>query len=145
MATKDLKNRIRPALLYAANTTAATAYSYYVDLGAKYESCVIVLTYEANTADADTNYYTPALYEATSTPAASGSYSAVAAGDLEGSLSAIHATGTGIQYVGYKGGKRYLMVKLTEKGTADVEFHITAIVGDASSEPPAAPTTGAVS
>jgi hypothetical protein len=142
MATRDLKNLIRPTLLMAEQVDD-DEYSDYIDLGNEYESCVLLVTCEAVTASAG-NQILPTLYEASATPGSTGSYSAVDSGDIEGAFAAIATTGSTAQYVGYKGGERYLCVFLNETGTFDGEVHVTAIVGNSGTKPPAAPTTGTV-
>ncbi len=102
------------------------------------------------TADAS-NYVTPTLYEADSTPAAAASYSAVAAGDIIGSYAAVAsaATDSVTQVVGYKGSKRYVALKSVGTGTTISALTVSAFVaaGAADHEPSTGVTltTGTVS
>ena len=94
------------------------------------------------------NYVTPTLYEATATPTATTSYSAVDSGDIHGAYVAIaDDTTSSTQFVGYKGGERYVCVKLEETSTS-VSAGIWSIhvILSRPYEAPAdtAPTTGTV-
>lgn len=97
------------------------------------------------------NYLTPTLYEADSTPTSASSYSAVAAADLLGGFTRIDATteDVTIQTVGYKGSKRYIAAKSVYTGTG-ISAGIVgafAIVSLADHEPASGVTltTGTVS
>lgn len=105
-------------LLQAADLVHVDAQSNYVDLAgwdaAKF--CVHVAT---QTGIDTSNYVTPILQEATATPAAAVSYSAVASTDYVGGFTKIDATTEDdvIQTAGYTGACRYVNVKIDFTGT----------------------------
>jgi hypothetical protein len=149
---KDLFNNILPVQLVAPVDKAHTAwYSNYIDLQG-FEGVVIEVSVGAVTGGIAGSYLLLVLYEVDATPATGSGYGAVAAADMQGSFGTVyngHNDGT-LQRVGYKGSKRYIMVKGTyvDSGSnvsADI-VGVTAIVGIAAERPiNAAPTTGAVS
>ncbi len=107
MALGDLYNNLGNGVLYQAAVAATTTATNYADLDG-FESVVIFATIDSDTASAG-NGITLAVWESDvdpATPAAIASYSAVAAGDLNGAFAQVVATGTVIQCVGYKGGQR---------------------------------------
>ena len=142
----DLHNNIAVAHLLDAQDITADTWSNYVDL-AGYSSVEVLVNVGAATPLSGSNYFTPVLYEASVTPTSSASYSAVGAADLLGSFTAIDSQTEDqvTQRVGYKGGLRYIAVKLDETGTVTSFLtSVDAIVGDPLSAPAAAPTTGTV-
>lgn len=124
---------------------AADQQSDYIDL-AGYEGVTLFIISKMGTADGS-NYVTPILQEADASPASSGSYSAVAASDLLGTLSARNALTHVIEHVSYIGDKRYLNILLDETGTASGNFAVVAVLHKARHQPAAddSPTTGTVS
>lgn len=112
MATRDLKNDVLPAAsLHPAATTDGTRTGAAVDL-AGYNSATVQVNVGAWT----DGTHTPSLTECDTV---GGSYTAVAAGDLIGSFTAISGTGqqNAIQSVGYKGTKQFLKAKLVTTGS----------------------------
>ena len=89
----------------------------------------------------------PTLYEATATPLASASYSAVAAANIEGAFTTVDAAGEDAltQWVGYKGTARYVLVYLNYTGaTGAWPIGVVAITANSGTQPEAAPTTAAL-
>ncbi len=126
---------------------SATAWSDYVDLQG-YHAVAIEVNSLLTTADGS-NLFTPVLYEADSSPAASGSYSAVSSDNLYSeSLAARNTTAAGqTEFIGYRGNKRYLAVLWTETGTAvATSLCVNAILQRGTHDPIAddSPTTGTV-
>lgn len=130
-------------VLDAATITATTTYTSYVDLNG-FESCAFVLTYKAGTADSS-NYFTPAILEATASPTASGSYSAASA--IVGAFTTIASTTGGTQIVFYNGVSRYVALRLAETGTASAVIGCVCILGNPKKGPARdiTPTTGTIS
>jgi hypothetical protein len=123
----DLKNSIDLAQSLAPAARTASANGTGVDL-AGYNSAVIVFHPGAIT----DGTHTPSVEESDS----SGSgYSAVAAADLIGSVSALAANT--IQRVGYKGSKRYVRAVITVTGSPSTGAVAAASVirGDAIKQP----------
>lgn len=133
----DLHNNTEAVVLYDESSVTASANSNYIDLKG-YNACEIIVIGTMGTADSS-NYITPALYGATATPAASGSYTALSGNDLNGAFSAFNDTTDYMQKVGFAGGAnnyRYLYVKLTETGTADADtLTVIALVSRAGEQP----------
>lgn len=143
---RDLRSdlTIPVELLFDSNKTA-TAWSNYVDLQG-YEGCTILVRQSINTGSSG-NTFTPALWEADSSPGSTGSYTVVASDELVGSYTVFEATtDKAPELVGYMGNARYVTVKLTETGTADADFTIYAILSAGRHRPSSAntPTTGTV-
>ena len=142
----DLHNNVAVAHLLDAQDITADTYSNYVDL-AGYEGAEFLVNFGAATPLSGSAYMTPKLYEASVTPTATGSYSAVAAGDLLGSFTAIDAQSEDqtTQRVGYRGSKRYVCVLLDETGSlTSCLVSVDAVLGIPRDAPAAAPTTGTV-
>ena len=143
---KDLHDNIGWATLEPPTSVTATTYSDYIDTQG-YNGVEFVLQALGGTCDA-THYLTPAIYGYTGdTPGTASNYTACAAGELNGTLSAINDTDDNIQHVGLKQHLyRYYMIKWTESGTATVV--ISAAAGLSGREQPAGDdsfTTGGVS
>jgi hypothetical protein len=138
------------ALTESADLGHVDALSKYIDL-AGFGGVDIEVVIGTLTGVDTSNYLTPILQEADSTPAAAGSYAAVAAGDMVGGFTKVDATTKDnvVQRVSYVGSKRYINVKLDYTGTAISAgvVGVYARLHDARKGPAAAltPTTGAVS
>jgi len=121
-------------LLEPANVTA-TGRSAYVDLQG-WDAVDIILDYGDVTAAAGANNLVPTLQEADATPAASGSYSAVASADLGGSFTTLEDGVTAdVDHVAYRGSERYIHVLLTETGTAAAVVGVIAVLRKFSRQP----------
>lgn len=123
----DLKNIIDVSQSLAPAVRTATASGTGIDL-AGYNSAVAVFHPGAIT----DGTHTPSLEESDS----SGSgYSAVAAADLIGSVSALAANT--IQRVGYKGSKRYIrgVITVTGSPSTGAASSVVVIRGDAIKQP----------
>lgn len=123
MASRDLKNRIKPSSVInpaAAKTSTTTATS--VDAQG-YES----VTYLVQNGVVTDGTHTPSIEESDSLGSG---YSAVAAADLIGSFSAITSATTAgtVQRVGYRGGKRYTRLVVTVSGATSGGFYTAQCV-----------------
>ena len=137
---RDGKSKQNTVILMAEAVTADT-YSLYLDLNGDYEEVLITVTAEMTTADA-TNYFTPTLYEANTTPTVLSAYSAVATADLVGSFTVMNDTINYATEVSYTGNERYLTVLIDETLTAIGEVHVSASVRRARDTAIGDPTTG---
>lgn len=117
---RDLKNNIQvKALADPADLAHADTWLGYVDTHG-FQGVVIGIQVGALTGVDGSNYLTPTLYEASTTPGTASNYSTVAAGDINGAFTKIDATSEDsvVQTVGYVGGKRYVGLKAVYTGTA---------------------------
>lgn len=143
MATRDLKSNIYPVSLLDIQDLGSTdTVSDYVDL-TLYESVVFVVTNGTLTGADANNYATITLEESDTT--ADADFSTVSSDDMIGSFSVKNTTAAEKQFVGYKGGKRYVRVKVDFTGTGITSgyWHVEAIVGNPAHAPASAPATGA--
>jgi hypothetical protein len=122
-------NAITPA---AVGTTGAAngTLSAVIDR-AGYES--VEFTYKSGTTGTGTDTITPIVYE--SDTATSAGFTAVADADLVGTEDAITLTAAATKKVGYKGGKRYVGIRLYGVGTATAVVAADAILGNARDKP----------
>ena len=148
MPKKDMSNRVR-SVTFKTGAITADAWVPYIDtLG--FESVTIQCMTRMTTASSS-NSFQPIIQEADvapTTPAAAGSYSAVAATDLVGTAPAVvEQTASDVNaQVGYIGSQRYIAVLVDETGTAEGEVIVTYILGHGSEMPDTQTlTTGAVS
>lgn len=121
------------ATLQAAATISATGGSRYVDLQDVDAMSLLIAVGDLGSPDGSNNLVIT-FAEADDTPAAAGSYTAVAAADLRGDVNAsgevvIDATDAESRayLVGYVGSKRYLRAIWTETGTISGPLSVTAI------------------
>lgn len=127
MATFDLKNNADVAQSLAPATRTASANGGGVDLQG-YEAAMVV--FDAGTITDGT--HTPSLEESDD----DSTYTAVAAGDLDGSFADLASNG--IQRVGYTGAKRYVRAVITVSGATSGGTYGAAIVrGRPHAAPPA--------
>lgn len=106
MGLRDLKNNLSVSRSIAPGTKTATVQGSGVDLqGAR--AAMVVFDPGANSSGT----FVPSVEESDTGDTSPDTYTAVAAGDLEGSLSNISANS--IQRVGYKGNKRYIRAVVT--------------------------------
>ncbi len=138
---RDLKNNIGiVTLLEAADQDHTDATSALLDT-AEMPGAVLMVAIGALTGVDSSNYLTPILQECDTTVGTS--FTAVATGDIEGAFTKVDA-GTEdslVQYVGYKGGKRYVRVNLDYTGTGITAgvVGVYGIVGRAKEAPVTAP------
>ena len=106
---RDIKNNLDGVSSIDPASVTATTNGSGVDLR-DYDGAMVV--FQAGTADTGSGNetYSPSVEESDD----NASFSAVAASDLEGSLS--NMTANSVQRVGYKGAKRYLRAVLTLGG-----------------------------
>ncbi len=131
----DLHNNIKVVHAItpqAVGTTGASngKLSAVVDR-AGYESCEFVFSSGASATVADT--ITPIVYE--SDTATTAGFTAVADADLVGSETALTLTAAKSGKVGYKGGKRYVGLRLYGLGTATAIVGAVAILGNPRNAP----------
>ena len=150
MKTDGYNDHVIVPLLEAADQDHTDALSAYVDT-AGWGSVEFVVTIGALTGvDAD-NYLTPILQEASTTPAAKESYSAVASTAYLGGFSKVDAAAedSTVQRAVYTGSERYAQVKLDYTGTGITAgiVGVYAICSKPKKQPASAltPTTGTVS
>ena len=107
---RDIKNNLDGVSSLDPASYTATTNGSGVDLR-DFDGAMVV--FQAGTADTGSGNetYTPGVEESDD----NSTYSAVAAGDLEGVP--INMTANSVQRVGYKGGKRYIRAVLTLGGT----------------------------
>jgi hypothetical protein len=107
---RDIKNNLDGVRSIDPASTTATINGSGVDLR-DYDGAMMM--FQAGTADTGNGdeTYTPGVEESDD----NSSYSAVAASDLEGTLSSM--TANSVQRVGYKGTRRYIRAVLTLGGT----------------------------
>lgn len=124
-------------------TVTATSWCNYVDTNG-YDQLDIVVQYKAGTADGS-NYFTPTVQVASSSPGSTGSYAAST--DYVGTVDVINSTTGGVFKVSYVGTTRYVTVKLTETGTASSIFAVSYHLSGAKKGPARSNTvtTGAIS
>lgn len=141
MTSKDLKTKIALVNLLEPqdNTDTDTASSILDTLG--FESAVLAVHVGDITGVDGSNYLVPVLQESDTT--ANADFAEVAAGDIIGGFTKIDSTTEDkvIQYVGYKGTKRYLRVNLDWTGTtvSAAPIAVMGILGDARDEPVTVP------
>ncbi len=131
----DLHNNIKvvhaitPA---AVGTTGAAGgkLSAVIDR-AGYESCEFVFSSGASATVADT--ITPIVYE--SDTATTAGFAAVADANLIGSETPLTLTAAQSSKIGYKGGKRYVGLRLYGTGTATAIVAATALLGNPRNAP----------
>lgn len=147
MPAKDLKNRVT-CVTFDSGALTADGWLPYVDtLG--FESLTIHCMTRMTTASSG-NSFTPTIMEADTAPtapAASGSYTAVAAADLVGAApAAVEQTTADVNAtVGYIGSQRYVAVWVDETSTAAGSVVVTYILGHGSEMPATTTvTTGTV-
>lgn len=130
MSTQDLKNNVLAVQSLAPQLLAATATGSMVDL-LGYESAMVVVHAGAWT----DGTHTPSLLESDD----DSTYTTVGAGNLQGSFTAIAASGQQNQafQVGYKGTKRYLKGKVTVAGSPSTgaQVGITIVKGNPRNAP----------
>lgn len=137
----DLKSLIGVTLLKTPTDLAGTdAASDWLDVKG-HEGAVIAAIVGAQTGIDSSNYVTPTLQEGDDTTDAGAS--AVAAADISGAFTKIDATSEDdvVQYVGYRGSKRYVRVKFDFAGSGISAGYCAAvgIVGASASKPVSAP------
>lgn len=118
---QDLKNNVLAVQSIHPQLVAATVTGIKADL-LGYESAMAIVNAGAWT----DGTHTPSLLESDD----DSTYTTVAAGDLQGSFTAIAASGQQNQafQVGYKGSKRYLKVKVTVTGSPSTGAYIAAAI-----------------
>ena len=132
MASRDLAHLILPScpIKPAATTATVNPSSSNSTDTQGYESVTAVVKLGTWTDGS----FTPALYESSD----NSTFTAVAAGDLIGAFTAI-TDNTGVnkcQWVGYKGGLRYIAVKLTVSGaTTGMVIGTTVLLSHARHDP----------
>lgn len=107
---RDIKNNLDGVSSMVPDSYTATTNGSGVDLRDYDGAMVVFQAGTADTVDGDETY-TPSVEESDD----NSSFSAVAASDLEGSLSDM--TANSVQRVGYIGSKRYVRTVLTLGGT----------------------------
>jgi len=107
---RDMKNNMDAVNSLTPDAYTASANGSGVDLQGHDSAMVVISTGSADFTDTD-EVYTPSVEESDDDV----TYTAVAAGDLEGALANIAANS--VQRVGYKGSKRYIRAVLTVAGT----------------------------
>lgn len=132
---RDLHNNIKVVHAItpqAVGTTGAAngKLSAVIDR-AGYESVEFVFASGASATVADT--ITPIVYE--SDTATTAGFAAVADADLVGSETALTLTAAKSGKVGYKGGKRYVGIRLYGVGTATAIVSATALLGNPRTAP----------
>lgn len=150
---RELFNRKAIATLSVAATVSATGGSDYVDTQGLDALLLLISVGDLGAVDGSNNLVIT-LQEAPDTPAATGSYTTVAAADLRGDTNSageivIDATADESQTyaVAYVGNKRYVRAAWAETGTVSGPLAVIA-VGELASRQPASEltlTTGAVS
>ena len=146
MPNRELTTSTRYVQLTEPQTRAAAFRSAAIDLRG-WDAVDIVIDYGDVTAAGGANTLTPTLQEANVTPAAIGSYSAVAAADRTGDFTVLgNAVTTGQSVVGYRGPARYVHVNVALAGASSAVIGITAVLRRAAQDPSnaAAVTTDAV-
>ena len=138
---RDLKNNIGiVTLLEAADQGHTDATSALLDT-AEMPGAVLAVTIGELTGVAADAYLTPVLQECDTTVGTS--FTDVDSGDIEGAFTKVDAEAEDslVQYVGYKGGKRYVRVKLDYTGTGITAgvVGVYGIVGRAKEVPVTAP------
>lgn len=139
---KDLKNRVAVAHLLDAQSINADTATKYVDLAGFNSAIVLVNLGSATFSSAS---ITPKLQESDTTNAAD--FSDVSAGDMIGSFTTVDDANKDqtTQVVGYIGSKRYIRVLLDIAGSLTIPVAVDAVLSDAATEPPSAPTVGTAS
>lgn len=141
--TQDLYNNIRCVQLKVTENSQASVWTKYIDT-AGYDAITFLIETTSVTADGS-NYFTPTLQVASSTPTSTASYSAST--DYLGSITVPTTATTTLNQIGYTGITRYLALKFTETGIADSDIRVYAILGGGLHGPISSdsPTTGTVS
>jgi len=151
---KDLYHQLQVKQLYAiTDTTAAAAYSYYIDTAGLDAVGFLVVAYMV-TADTSNNDYVPKLYGYTGdTPGTFTNYTACATAEVNGSdsttyawLDELDATGAWTTFISLAQHLyRYYCVYLDETGTAQGHIGVYAVCSS-TSQPSSGVTltTGAV-
>ncbi|MBF0232501.1 MAG: hypothetical protein HQK65_05610 [Desulfamplus sp.] len=138
---RDLKNNIGIVTLLEAADQADTDVSSALLDTAEMPGAVLAVAIGEITGVAADAYLTPTLQECDTTVGTS--FTDVASGDIEGAFTVVNATtkDSTVQYVGYKGSKRYVRVKLDYTGTAITAgiVGVYGIVGRAKEAPVTAP------
>jgi len=134
-------------LLAPGAAITADTSTRYVDLQG-FDAVDIVVTYSDVTAATGANNFVVVVQEASAAPGTAGSYTAVAAANLRGTIPTLEDGVTAnVSSVGVVGSKRYLRVLLDETGTASVIASVMAVLTLSDRDPANAKTvtTGAVS
>ena len=144
MYTRDIRNNLAVVQLLAPqDTKGATTNSASVDTKG-YGACGIVVSVGALTGEDATNYVSLAMQESDQADAG---FADVDSTDLIGAFASLNAAGkaNSVQFVGYRGTKRYLRVVATKHGTTVSASIIgaNAILGHAETEPVGTPTVTA--
>ena len=148
MPNRELTTSTRYVLLKKPVNISATAthYANYVDLQG-WDAVDFLIDY--GDASGATGGFTFTLWEAAATPAAHGSYTAVASADLRGTdLAALTHASTGtVQHVGYAGSKRYAAIRIAWVTDAQCIIGVVAVLRKFGRQPSHAVTvtTGTVS
>lgn len=125
---RDMENVVAPVLLKVPVDAAYTDWtSNLLDLKG-YEGALMVVAIGDLTGVDGSNYLTLTCEECDTTVGTS--FTTVAAADLEGAFTVIDATSEDqiIQWVGYRGSKRYIRIKGDYTGTG-ISAGIAAVVG----------------
>lgn len=132
MATLDLVHEIKqvqdlPPAVYKTNQAQSSGVGV-----AGYES--VVLAFETGAYTDGT--HTPAAYECDTV---NGTFTAVAAGDLEGAFTAVSSSAgqDKIQQVGYRGKKAFVEVQVTSNGTTGCLYGTRVVLGKPHHHPAA--------
>lgn len=144
MSMNDGYAKLVPVTLLNDTSVTATGWTAYVDLY-PYNQVTFIVYQKMAIADAS-NFITPALYDASATPASSASYTVVGSDYYNGSVTAAKTTTAQTEHISYVGENRYVAIKLTETGTAQGQFTITAVLGSGRHQEIATdtPTTGTI-
>lgn len=134
-------------LLAPGAAITADTQTKYVDTQG-FDAVDIVVTYSDVTASAGSNNFVIKVQEASASPTAVGSYTAVASTNLRGTFPTLQDGVTAnVASVGVVANKRYLNVFLDETGTASVIASVMAVLTLSDRDPANAKTvtTGTVS
>lgn len=124
---KDIHSGLNAVVAVAPQVLAATNTSSAIDMRG-YNSALLVLAIGAIVGSGD---FTAKLTECDTS---GGTYTDVAAADLEGSFSATLLTST-VERIGYKGSKRYLKTVLTKNSGTSVAVSAVLMQGHPADAP----------